>query len=148
MDRLPTPVFLGFPGSSHGKESTCNAEDLGSIPGLRRSPEREHDNLLQYSCLENAHGQRNVAGYSPWNSPGQNIGVRSRSPLQGIFPNQGSNPGLLHCRWILYQQSHKGSPTFHISSLERGSFRNILAVQGLGLNAFTAVGLKPYSLQF
>ena len=39
-DRLPTPVFLGFPGSLAGKESTCNVEDLGSIPGLGRSPGR------------------------------------------------------------------------------------------------------------
>ena len=48
--------------------------------------------------------------YSPWNSPGQNTGVGSRSLLHGIFPTQGSNPGLLHCRQILYQLSHKGSP--------------------------------------
>ena len=48
--------------------------------------------------------------YSPWNSPGQNTGVDSLSLLQGIFPTQGSNPGLLHCRQILYQLSHKGSP--------------------------------------
>ena len=38
-DRLPTPVFLGFPGGSAGKASACNAGDLGSIPGLGRSPE-------------------------------------------------------------------------------------------------------------
>ena len=48
--------------------------------------------------------------YSPWNSPGQNTGVGSLSLLQGIFPTQGSNPGLLDCRWILFQLSHKGSP--------------------------------------
>ena len=48
--------------------------------------------------------------YSPSNSPGQNIGVGSLSLLQGIFPTQGSNPGLLHCRRNLYQLSHKGSP--------------------------------------
>ena len=48
--------------------------------------------------------------YSPWNSPGPNTGVLSLSLLQGIFPNQGSNPGLLHCRRILYQLSHQGSP--------------------------------------
>ena len=48
--------------------------------------------------------------YSPWNSPGQNTGVGSLSLLQGIFPAQGSNPGFPHCRWILYQLSHKGSP--------------------------------------
>ena len=48
--------------------------------------------------------------YSPWNSPAQNTGVGSLSLLQGIFPTQGLNPGLLHCRQILYQLSHKGSP--------------------------------------
>ena len=46
--------------------------------------------------------------YSPWNSPGQNTGVGSLSLPQGIFPTQGSNPGLLHCRQTLYQLSHKG----------------------------------------
>ena len=48
--------------------------------------------------------------YSQWNSPGQNTGVGSLPLLQGIFPTQGSNPGLLHCRPILYQLRHKGSP--------------------------------------
>ena len=48
--------------------------------------------------------------YSLWNSLGQNTGVGNLSLLQGIFPTQGSNPGLLHCRQILYQLSHKGSP--------------------------------------
>ena len=48
--------------------------------------------------------------YSPRNSPGQNTGVGSCSLLQGIFPTQGSNPGLPHCRQILYQLSHQGSP--------------------------------------
>ena len=47
---------------------------------------------------------------SPWNSPGQNTGVGSHSLFQGIFPTQGSNPGLPHCRQILYQLSHQGSP--------------------------------------
>jgi len=46
---------------------------------------------------------------NPWNSPGQNTGVGSLSLLQGIFPTQGLNPGLPHCRRILYQLSHKGS---------------------------------------
>ena len=52
-DRLPTPVFLGFPGGSDGKESACNVGDLGSIPGLGRSPGGGHGKPLQYSCLEN-----------------------------------------------------------------------------------------------
>ena len=44
--------------------------------------------------------------YSPWNSPGQNTGMGRLSLLPGIFRAQGSNPGLPHCRWILYQLSH------------------------------------------
>ena len=60
--------------------------------------------------------------YSPWNSPGQNTGVGSLSLLQGIFSTQGSNPGLLHCRQVLYQLSYKVSPrilewvTYYFSS--------------------------------
>ena len=46
----------------------------------------------------------------PWNSLGQNTGVGSLSLLQGIFPTQGLNPGLSHCRGILYELGHKGSP--------------------------------------
>ena len=55
--------------------------------------------------------------YSPLNSPGQNTGVGSLCLLQGIFPTQGLNPGLPHCRWILYHLSHKGSPIFSGSIL-------------------------------
>ena len=60
--------------------------------------------------------------YSLWNSPGQNTRVGSLSLLQGIFPTNGSNSGLLHYRWIPYQLSHKGSPrilewvTYHFSN--------------------------------
>ena len=45
--------------------SAGDARYLGLIPGLGRSPGEEHGNLLQYSCLENSHGQRSLAGYSP-----------------------------------------------------------------------------------
>ena len=48
--------------------------------------------------------------YIPWNSPGQNTEVGSLSLPQGILLTQGSNPGLWHCRRILYQLSYKGSP--------------------------------------
>ena len=65
-DRLRTPVFLGFPGGSDGKESACNEGDLDSIPGLGRSPGGAHGNPLWYFCLENPHGQRSLAGYSPY----------------------------------------------------------------------------------
>ena len=51
---LPTPIFLGFPCGSSGKESTCNVENLGSIPGLGRSPGEGKGYPLQYSGLENS----------------------------------------------------------------------------------------------
>ena len=57
------------------------------------------------SCLTGAHGL-----YSPWNSPGQNHWSGQPFPSPGVFPIQGWNPGLPHCRKILYQLSHKGSP--------------------------------------
>ena len=57
---------MGSPGGSDGKEFACNERDLGSIPGLGRYPARGHGNPLRYSCLENPHGQRSLAGYSPW----------------------------------------------------------------------------------
>ena len=71
--------------------------------------------LTCYMCIESE--SRSVLSdslqrhglYSPWSSPGQNTWVGSLSLLQGIFPTQGSNPGLPYCRWILYQLSHKGS---------------------------------------
>ena len=61
---------------------------------------------LAQSCLTHW----DPVDYSPWNSWRQNTGVSSLSLLQGIFPTQGLNPGLLHWRRILYQLSHKGSP--------------------------------------
>ena len=57
---------MGFPGGSDGKESACDARDLGSIPGLGRFPGEGNGNLLQFFWLENPHGQRSLAGYSPW----------------------------------------------------------------------------------
>ena len=54
--------IVGFPGGSVGKESTFNVGDLLLIPGLERSTGDGHGNPLQYSCLENPHGQRSLAG--------------------------------------------------------------------------------------
>ena len=59
-DRLPTPVFLGFPGGSVGRESACNEGDQGSIPGLGRSPGEGKGYPLQYSGLENSMGPRGL----------------------------------------------------------------------------------------
>ena len=57
---------MGFPHSSVGKSSACNAGDPGSIPGSGRSPGEGIGYPLQYSCLENPHGGRSLVGYSPW----------------------------------------------------------------------------------
>ena len=56
--------YEGFPGGASGKEPTGDIRDAGSTLGLGRSP--EEGNALHYSCLENPHGQRSLAGYSPW----------------------------------------------------------------------------------
>ena len=56
---------MGFPGVSAGIKSACSAGDLGSIPGLGRSPGGGHGKPLQCSCLEDPNGQRSLAGYSP-----------------------------------------------------------------------------------
>ena len=61
---FPTPS--GFPGGSTGKESACNVRDLGSIPGLGRSPGGGHVNPLQCSFLENPMDRGAMVGYSPW----------------------------------------------------------------------------------
>ena len=74
------------------------------------------NNLMKWSesCWVVSKPLRHHGLYSPWNSPGQKTGVGSLSLLQGIFPSQGSNPGLLHYRQILYQLSHKGSPNLDL----------------------------------
>ena len=89
--------------------------------------------------------------YSPWNSPGWNTGVGSLSLLQGIFPTQVSNPGLLHGRQILYQLSHKGSPRIlecvaYPFSRESSWPRNWTGVSCIAGGFFTNWAIrKPYS---
>ena len=83
-------------------ESFCKAPLVSSLSAWL-SPESESHSVVSDSLWP--HGL-----YSPRNSAGQNYGVGSHSLLQGIFPTQGSNPGLLHYRQILYQLSHKKSP--------------------------------------
>ena len=66
---ISIPLLVACIGESmsfHSKESSCNVGDLGSVPGLGRSHGGGQGNPLQYSCLENPHGQRSRVGYSPW----------------------------------------------------------------------------------
>ena len=77
------------------------------------------------SCSGVSHSLRPHGPYSPWNSPGQKIGV-NLSLLQGIFPTQGSNPGVPHYRQVPYHLSHQGSPRILSGgslSLFQGIFR-------------------------
>ena len=75
-----------------------------TINGNKHFITMESENHLVVSNSLQPHGLQ-----SPWNSPGQNTGVGSLSLLQGIFPTQESNRGLLQCRQILYQLSYQGS---------------------------------------
>ena len=152
-DRTETFNFTeasGFPCSSVGKESACNAGDPGSIFGSGRSPGEGIGYPLQYSwaslvaqTVKNQPAMQETWVQSlDWEDPleegmathssilawrismncsppgssvhgdftGTNTGLGCHALLQGIFPTQGPNPGLPHCRWILYQLSHKGSP--------------------------------------
>ena len=103
-----TPVVL--PGKFHGQRSLSDY----SPQGLQESDTTEqlstHTQIESESCSVMSDPLQPHGLYNPWNSPGQNTGMGSLSLLQGIFPNQGANPGLPHCRRILYQLSHKGSP--------------------------------------
>ena len=66
--------------------------------------------LVAQLCLTlRPHGLWPTRLLYPWDSPGKNTGVRCHFLLQGIFLTQGSNPGLLHCRQIIYHLSHQGS---------------------------------------
>ena len=64
----------------------------------------------------------------PWNSPGQYTGVGSQSLLQGIFPTQGSNPGLPHCRQILYQLSNQGSSALLVADKSQNIYKFCIQV--------------------
>ena len=75
---------------------------------------------VSYSVVFNSlqpRGLQPVRLLCPWNSPGQNTGLGSHSLLEGIFPTQGSNPGLRHCRQILYHLRHHIFPTNFISEV-------------------------------
>ena len=99
------------------KTDTNRLSDLSLAPLLGSGEVKWSESCSLMSNSLQPHGV-----YSLWNSPGQNTGVGSLSLLQGIFPNQGSNPGLPHCRQIHYQLNHQGSPrilewvAYHFSS--------------------------------
>ena len=83
---------MDFPGGSDGKEFTCNVGDLGSIPGLGRSPGGGHHNPLQCSCLENPYGQRSLAGYNLWGHTASDMteSLSTAQCLWEVIPRDGS----------------------------------------------------------
>ena len=107
--------WLPVTGSvQEGARWHLNVDEGLGLSDVLRSSKLESESRSVVSDSLRPHGL-----YRPWDSPGQNTGVGSLSLLQGIFPNQGANPGLPHRRWILYQLSHNGShtlsPPFRIS---------------------------------
>ena len=86
-------ICMGFLGGSDGKESICNAGDLGSIPGLGRFPGGGQGNAFQYSWLKNPHGQRSLAGYSPWISKESDTTERLNTNMH-IFTNTNIYMGV------------------------------------------------------
>ena len=100
MTIMPNYNTPGFPGGSDAKESACNAGNLGLIPGLGRSPGGEHGNPLQYSCLENPHGQRSPVSCSPW---GRRVGHDWRNK-HTYYPRQATDSVqyLSNYQWHLF----------------------------------------------
>ena len=84
--RIPQTV-RGFPGSSDVKESTYNVGDPSLIPGLGSTPGEGYGKPLQYSCLENPHGQRSLEGYSPW-------GHKESDTTEQLSTVPATNPNL------------------------------------------------------
>ena len=98
-------------------KSACTAGDLGSIPGSGRFSGQGHGSLLQYSCLENSHGQMSLAGYSPWGRKESDMNKRLTTSVQFSSvaqlcptlcnPMNHSTPGLpVHHQLPEFTQTH------------------------------------------
>ena len=109
LGALPTSVGTGKgqigtgqqvrEGSGENQAPTASWGEIGFV---------RHQEVSDVKAAQSCRTLCDPLDGSPWDSPGQNTGVGSYSLLQGIFPSQGSHPGLPHCRWILYQLNHKG----------------------------------------
>ena len=126
--RTPTLQVASLPAEPQGKPKNTGVGSLSLLQEIFLTQESNRSFLhcwqilyqLSYEGSTSASESRSVMSDSlqphrPWNSPGQNAGVGSHSLCQGIFPTQGSNPGLPHCRWLLYQLSDQGRPLRNLS---------------------------------
>ena len=86
---LGSLCYQAFAGSLGGEESACDAGDLSLIPGSGRSSGGGNGNPLQCSCLEKSHGQRSLAGYSPWGHKELDMTEQLILSLFSLFDNQG-----------------------------------------------------------
>ena len=107
-------LLSSFPGGSDSKESTCSTGDTGLIPELGRSPGGGNGNPLQYSCLENPHGQRSLVGYSPWRR--YKSDTTEWLSTHGIFGKLWKNLGLGVLWNYLYMLDINGYINFGKSS--------------------------------
>ena len=87
---------VGFPGGSVVKNLPASARDTGSIPGWGRSPEGGNGNPLQYSCLENLHGQRSLVGYCPWGRKESDMTEHACTCLWLLLSLEGRNYDPVH----------------------------------------------------
>ena len=111
---------MGFPGGSDSKESSCKVGDLGSVPGVWRSPGGGHGDPLQYSCLENPHGQRSLVGYSP--SGCKELGTTERLTLSLLpSPSSVSHPSTQYIMLApFFFFSQKGMSRHGVKGWEEG----------------------------
>ena len=103
---------MRYQGTFHAKMGTIKDRtgmDLTEAEDIKKRWQ-EYTESESLSVMSDSLGPHGL--HSQWDSPGQNTGVCGLSLLQEIFSTQGSNPGLPHCRQILYQLSHKGSPEY------------------------------------
>ena len=138
-DRLPTPVFLGFPAGSDGKESACNVGDMGLIPGLERSP---GELLIGVAWLPTPvflpgefHGQRSLVGYSPWDCKESVMTEQLQFHLQNfqsnsIFWNGRTTHVPIGSLEMLELQRWTGQPALPVWS--HGRFRFIINTGEVG----------------
>ena len=100
--------------------------------------------LVTQSCLTlcDPHGLQPIRLLLPWDSPSKNTRAGCHALLQGIFPTQGSNPGLPHCRWILYHLSQQGSPPMQVPFTCGSSWTEIISCPFLMITNYCFVSMQ------
>ena len=127
ISKVPSRA-LGFPGGSDGKESASKVGDLGLIPVLGRSPRAGNGIPFQYSCLENPHGQRSLAGYSWWGCKELDTTETTQQQQQiglsvstgGILYKPASKYCTVYSVGFLYIEQLNGDVRSHRSDKEGG----------------------------